>query len=257
MVGLLAATFSPDLIELACAGGFDWMLIDQEHSQIHGPRDLVQHLRAAELYDVMTIVKLNGWDPMAARDALDAGALGIQVPFVENAAMLREVLSECRFRPKGRRGYCPVGRATRYDMSPTAFDAYIELQNEHVIVIPSIESETAIENLDEILAIPDCPIVAIGPDDLRMSLGLTRDHESEVYLAKVVRAVAKKINAAGKLNMMPTYVPDDSNRDYWVEMINTLHNDLPYTTDGACMAFAYAAYMKLREAAKRRDPKKE
>jgi 2-keto-3-deoxy-L-rhamnonate aldolase RhmA len=253
-MGVVAGCDSAEMVELAGAGGMEWIIIDQEHTLIEGPKEALPLLRAAELFDMVTVVKLNGWDPIKARDAFDAGACGIQIPFVESVDQLREMIAACRFRPVGTRGYCPASRATKYDFSPEGYERYLELVNEHILIIPTIESEEGVNNLDEMLAaFPECPIFAIGPEDLRMSLGVSFDKEGSTYMHQVYSALSKKIRAAGKLNMIPMWGPaPGSDSGYVAEAVEALHNDLPYVLDGACLLYGYKEAMNIRERVKTR-----
>src|SRR5262249_44619543 len=98
----------------------------------------------------------------------------------------------------------------------------------------------------------ECPIFGIGPDDLRQSLALDwMSKKDEVYLQQVIRALTKKIRDAGKLNMLPVLAPDQEQMAFWHELIEHQNNDLPYTTDGACLALGFYAVMKLRDSFKK------
>jgi 2-keto-3-deoxy-L-rhamnonate aldolase RhmA len=252
-MGFLTGFDSAEMIELGGAAGFEFIIIDQEHSLLASPKEVLPLLRAAELYGLLTIVKLNTWDPIAARDAFDAGACGVQVPFVESAEMLREVVKACRFRPLGTRGYCPVSRTTKHDFSEAGFNRYLELVNEHILIIPTIESEEGVEALDEMLTNPDCPIFAIGPEDLRMSLGVSYDKDGANYMTKVLSAIGKKIDAAGKLNMTPLFWPMPGySREDTSKLLELHHNHLPYTLDGAALNYGYLEVMQVRQVARSR-----
>jgi 2-keto-3-deoxy-L-rhamnonate aldolase RhmA len=256
-MGFMCGFDNPEMVEVAGASGFEWTIIDQEHTVLSSPRDYIPLLRAAELYDMVTLVKLNGWDPIAARDAFDGGACGIQVPFVESLEMLQEVVSACTFRPLGTRGYCPVSRATKFDESEAGYNRHLDLQNEHILIIPMIETEDAVSNIDEMLAnSPRCPIFAIGPEDLRMSLGVSYDVQGAKYMMQVLTALAKKIHAAGKLNMIPLWGPSEGmSRDDVAHIVELHHNHLPYVLDGGALRYGYAETMQIRKVAQARREK--
>lgn len=250
-MGFLTGFDNAEMIELGGASGFEWIIIDQEHSTIASPKEVLPLLRAAELYNLVTIVKLPSWDPIAARDAFDSGACGIQVPFVESAEMLQEVVKACRFRPLGTRGYCPISRTTKYDYSEAGFNRYLELVNEHILIIPTIESEEGVENLDEMLTNPDCPIFGIGPEDLRMSLGVSLDQQGAQYMNRVIGAIGKKIAAAGKLSMTPLFWPlPGMSREDTSKLLELHHNHLPYVLDGAALLYGYQEAMQVRQVAR-------
>jgi 2-keto-3-deoxy-L-rhamnonate aldolase RhmA len=167
--------------------------------------------------------------------------------------MLREVVKACRFRPLGTRGYCPVSRTTKHDFSEAGLNRYLELVNEHILIIPTIESEEGVENLDEMLTNPDCPIFAIGPEDLRMSLGVGLDQQGAKYMNQVIGALGKKIAAAGKISTTPLFWPlPGMSREDTSSLIELHHNHLPYVLDGAALLYGYQEAMQVRQAARNR-----
>lgn len=258
--GIGTGSHAPDVIELIGAFKFDWLLLDSEHSPLSTPAQLTELIRAADLWNLPTIVKLPTWNPLFASDALDAGACGIQVPFVDNLAKLREVVSACRFKPIGTRGYCPLARGAGYGVQPGASQEFVDFQNRHILIIPMIESPEAVDNLDEMLASsPDCPVFSIGPEDLRVALDVPADAEGMKYMDRVLRAMVKKIHAAGKLMMLPIFGPSHNNTaQALAEDLEDMHNDLPYSVDTVCLAYGFEQMLKIRQlgadyAAKKRQ----
>jgi 2-keto-3-deoxy-L-rhamnonate aldolase RhmA len=256
--GIMTAQPSSQLLEMTLTRGFEWVLIDQEHSTVATPGDLVHLMQVADAANVPSIVKLAAFSPVAARDAFDVGACGIQVPFVSSGDQLREVIAACRFPPSGKRGFCPISRSTQYQMSDEIMARHMALQNEHILIIPVIETEAAVENLDAMLAeFPECPIFSIGPEDLRLSMGLEFNDEDTSHMVKVVRAIAKKIRAAGKLNMLPVYGPSTiKSSDDVAESIGFFYNDLPYFSDGNCLLYGASVAIEIRDKSRqKRAPK--
>jgi 4-hydroxy-2-oxoheptanedioate aldolase len=259
-MGMACGMSCPPIVEIAAHYGFDWILINQEHTLIQDVERLAAMLGAAERAGLCTLVKLNHWDPIRARDAFDAGAYGIQVPFVSGAAMMREVLAACRFAPHGSRGYCTVPRALLYGISgyggSDLQSEFVRFTNEHALYVPLIETVDGVNNLDEILAMPELPIIGIGPMDLAMSLQIGeemigRDPEALSFLLRTVLALSKKIHAAGKLVSLPTGAPTTGvARPVQVEALEGTGNDLPYTVDAQCLAYGMTEAIATRDEAR-------
>jgi 2-keto-3-deoxy-L-rhamnonate aldolase RhmA len=213
-------------------------------------------IRTAELRNVPTIVKLATWNPLFARDALDNGAFGIQVPFVDSAQMLREVILACRYKPVGTRGFCSASRGAGYGVQTSERDKFLAFQTQ-VLIIPMIESPEAVENLDEMLETsPEVEVYSVGPDDLRLALEVPSDAEGWKYMDKVVQSIARKVHKAGKLVMLPMAGPDRSyTPEVLAEDMELMHNDFPYTVDSVCLAFGLEEALRARTAAraKKRD----
>ncbi|WP_135533920.1 HpcH/HpaI aldolase family protein [Halostella pelagica] len=184
-VGLLDNTYSPSLVEFYGELGLDFVWLDFEHG---GPdpwdagtvEDL---LRAAERTGVEALVRLPDTDPTLVRKALDLGVRNVFLPRVETAAEVREAVRSARFRyddGAGDRGLA-APRARRWGLA----DDYVETEDRETLVGVTIENRESVENLDEILAVPELGFVFIGPLDLSVSLG----HPGEVDHPDVQDAV--------------------------------------------------------------------
>ncbi|KZS88653.1 Phosphoenolpyruvate/pyruvate domain-containing protein [Sistotremastrum niveocremeum HHB9708] len=106
-----------------------------------------------------------GWQ---IKIALDAGARGVIVPMVNNAAKAKEIVQDAKFPPAGRRGYGNPFTHTLWDQS---FTDYIKQANDNILVMVQIETKEAVENVEEIAAVPGVDVLFIGPFDLSLSLG--------------------------------------------------------------------------------------
>ena len=250
----LCSCISPIVTEIAALGGFGYILINQEHTIIDSQSDLAEHVRAAHITGLPIFVKLNEWDPLAARNAMDLGICGVQVPFINTAERLREAQASIRFPPYGNRGLCLVPRATHYGLQNRAAveqaSRFIDFSNRTAIVIPMIESVEALENLDEILAVPDVPIIALGPLDLGLSLGigeqaLNGDEEAANELGRVLRDVAARAHAAGKLVMAPAAIAAHEE-----EVMVANRNNLPYVLDTQALSHGMKEIVRISELAK-------
>lgn len=246
--GLLIGMPSTDVVEIAASMGFDWLLIDTEHTTISTPAQLLAMIRTAELYRVPTLVKLATWEQVRATDALDAGAFGIQVPFVDNLEILNEVIKAVRFKPAGTRGFCPAARAAGFEVNHASYDAFFAYQKQ-ALIMPLIESKEALANIDDMLAnSPDVPIFTIGAEDMRLSLGVDPDPKGRAYMRKIVQELSHKMAAAGKIVCLPYEPLADRTAAEAARDFDTMHNDMPYTGDTICLAFGIAESLRARDA---------
>lgn len=149
--------------ELVAEAGYDWICVDTQHGLLGYEQMLgiVQTLGRR----VPTLVRASWNDPSAIMRALDAGADGVVVPMVNSADEARAAAGACRYAPTGYRSYGPI-RATFGvpDHEPRTDD-------ERVICAVMIETEQAVANVDEILAVPGVDAAFIGPSDLALSIG--------------------------------------------------------------------------------------
>jgi len=184
-LGLLDNTYSPTVVEFSGELGLDFVWIDLEHG---GPDPwdagtMEDLLRAGERAGVELLVRLPDTDPTLARKALDLGVRSIFLPRVETAAEVRAAVKSARFRYEdgpGDRGLA-APRARRWGQA----DEYVETEDRETLVGVTIENEESVENIDEILAVPELGFVFIGPLDLSVSLG----HPGEVDHPDVQDAV--------------------------------------------------------------------
>lgn len=158
----------PSVAEIMGAGGFDWVAVDLEHGSI-GVNDLPNLFRALELHGTAPFVRLAHGEAKEIKQALDAGARGLIIPMVEDAAQLRRAISWARFPPLGQRG---VGYS-RANLFGKRFPTYFERINRELVIVAQIESIGAIRNLDEIASVPGLDAFIIGPYDLSASMGIT------------------------------------------------------------------------------------
>ena len=221
VIGIHISEVRPGIVEVAGRMGFDYVQISQEHTNLSS-QSLLEILPVADLAELVSLVKLNHPDPKLAVDAIDAGAMGVVVPYIESAAQLREFFQGTKFPPLGNRGMCPNVRAALWSATNQqsysketgkgqnpVLDEYFEFVNEHMIVVPMIESVDGVDNLDEILAVPGYSIIEIGLADLVLSLANAGFDNPARKAITVGRAVAKKCREAGKKIMLTMSLRED------------------------------------------------
>jgi 2-keto-3-deoxy-L-rhamnonate aldolase RhmA len=168
-LGIQCFTGDHSLIEVMGLTGFDFVMLDTEHSPAN-PRAMEDAIRAADGAGLVPLVRIpSARDETAIRRSLEAGAQGLFVPMVKSAADVEEVLDAALFPPLGTRGICPAVRAARYSFR--SFGEYAQWNNDNLVVIPLIEHPDAVANIEEICALDRVRILAFGAGDLAYAMG--------------------------------------------------------------------------------------
>lgn len=165
-IGCFMTLGSPGLTELLAACGFDWILIDTEHSPVEVP-DIINHLRAVNTPGVSALVRPAWNDMVTIKRILDQGAQTLLIPYVENAEEARQAVSAIRFPPRGLRGVSGASRAANYGLST---DYFAEAERELCLLV-QIETTGALSQIEEIASVDGVDAVFIGPSDLAASMG--------------------------------------------------------------------------------------
>ena len=188
VIGTFVGLGHPDVTEMLSRIGFDWLLLDAEHSSLsfETMENLMQAMNGT---DCVPIVRPQWNDPVQIKRILDIGAYGVLVPWVNSKEEAENAVKACRYPPEGIRGYGPR-RAGRFDLK------YFETANTEILVAIQIETKQAMENLEDILSVPGVDACYVGPYDLscNLGLGLPPKWDNPEYLAAFDRilAVAKK-----------------------------------------------------------------
>lgn len=185
---------SPTTAELAAQAGFDYLCVDMQHGMV-GRSDLLTMLQAIQPHNCRTLVRVPSNEFSIIGWALDMGATGVIVPLINSAADAEAALQATQYPPVGNRSMGPT-RAIR-----VFGDACIELAGTVIPCIPMIESLKALQNLDEILAVPGVNVIYVGPSDLSVHLGLERgNNDGEPTFDN---ALATIIDACQRHNVIP------------------------------------------------------
>lgn len=189
----------PAIAEIMAKAGFDWVVIDLEHSvmDISLTGDLI---RVIDLCGAAPLVRLTSNDPNQIKRVMDAGAHGIVVPMVNSAADAAKAVAATRYPPRGTRGV-GLGRAHGYGVS---FQDYLAWQHEGPVVIAQIEHKDAIEQLDAILTVPGIDGFIVGPYDLSCSMGIPGQFEDEAFVRSMtrIREAGKRIGCPAGLHIV-------------------------------------------------------
>jgi len=192
-VGLFVGLGSPYSMEILASAGFDWLLIDAEHSP-NTPASVLPQLQAAASYPVPVLVRPVNHDPALIKQYLDIGAQTLLVPMVDTAAQAVALVQAVRYPPRGIRGVgASLARAARWN----GVRDYARQADDEICLIVQVETRAGLENLDAILAVDGVDGVFIGPADLAASLGHLGEARHPEVQAAIENALGR-ISVAGK-----------------------------------------------------------
>jgi 2-keto-3-deoxy-L-rhamnonate aldolase RhmA len=191
-VGTWIMSASPLIAEAMGHTGFDWGVIDMEHTPLD-LADLVHMLQAVAGTPLVPVVRVPWNDAVFIKRVLDAGATTLLVPFVQNAEEARAAVAATRYAPEGCRGMAGMSRASRFGTAPD----YLRTANQQMGVIVQLETPQAIEQLEAIAAVPGVDALFIGPADLSATMGHVGLLTHPEVLALTATAI-KRAKAAGK-----------------------------------------------------------
>lgn len=178
---------SPESVEIMAYAGFDFVVIDLEHTTL----DLgaaSTHIAMARALGVYPLVRVPDHGLSVIQRVLDAGAAGVVVPHLDTVQQARAVVRATCFPPRGDRGSGGTSRAGRWGLLPRA--DYLEYGNEQALCIVQLESEVAIRNTREILALDGIGAAFVGTADLAMSMGVAAGSDEVDRLATSALAAA-------------------------------------------------------------------
>ncbi len=151
--------------EIMAKQGWDSLTIDMQHGLIDY-QAAVEMLTGISTTEVAPLVRVPWLDSGIIMKMLDAGSYGILCPMINNRRDAEELVSACRYPPRGHRSYGPI-RALPY-----AGADYLEHADETIVVLALVETKEALNNLDDIMTVEGLDGVYVGPSDLSLSLGL-------------------------------------------------------------------------------------
>ncbi|MDP2134331.1 MAG: HpcH/HpaI aldolase/citrate lyase family protein [Sulfuritalea sp.] len=192
-IGLFIGLGSPYSMEILASAGFDWLVIDAEHSP-NTPGTVLPQLQASAPWPAQLLVRPMNHDPALVKQYLDIGAQTLLVPLVDTAAQAAALVQAVRYPPQGIRG---VGASLARAACWNGVENYVRHANDEVCLIVQVETRQGLENLDAILAVEGVDGVFIGPADLAASLGHLGDARHAEVKAAIENALGR-IAGAGK-----------------------------------------------------------
>jgi 4-hydroxy-2-oxoheptanedioate aldolase len=191
-IGLWSSLCSNIAAEILAGCGFDWMLLDTEHSPNEVP-GLLSQLQAMATGSAAPVVRPAWNDPVLIKRVLDIGAQSVLLPYVQDADEARRAVAATRYPPAGIRGVTGSGRASNYGRVP----GYLQNADREICVLVQVETRAALDRLEAIAAVDGVDGVFVGPSDLAASLGhIGQPQHPEVQ--KALEDAARRLKAAGK-----------------------------------------------------------
>jgi 4-hydroxy-2-oxoheptanedioate aldolase len=205
-IGLWSSLCSNIAAEIISDSGFDWILLDTEHSPNEIP-DLVGQLQAMQASKTTPIIRPAWNDAVLVKRALDIGAQSLLFPYVQNAEEARAAVASTRYPPQGIRGVSVAARASRYGRTP----GYLGKSNAEICVLVQVETRSALSELEAIAEVEGVDGVFVGPSDLAASLGHLGNPQHPDVQAAIKDAVTR-LKKVGKPAGMLTGNEEEARR---------------------------------------------
>jgi 4-hydroxy-2-oxoheptanedioate aldolase len=196
-MGLFVNSHSPTLAEQLAHSGYDWLLVDTQHGPM-GNEQLSAMLAAISSGGAKSMVRVAGYhDRGGIQQALDLGADGVLVPYINSAEEARQAVSCCRYPTEGTRSVYFPQRST----NKAGLLGYVGNANKNIIVALQVETASCIKHIDEIAAVKGVDILFLGQNDLCMSMGLYEKYEfPHMYTSPELADATNKLVAAARAN---------------------------------------------------------
>jgi len=197
VAGVFSALESTVAIECLGLMGLDFVIIDTEHGTLD-PADMVPLIIAAERRDIVPFVRPKDASRESILRALDAGAMGLVIPFIKTVDEVKSIIECGKFAPLGQRGF-GGGRKSGFATFPESKDIhdYFATCNRETLLFPQCETVECLNNIEEIVALDGVDGIFVGPMDLSISLGIAAQWDNPIFTEAVAK-VGKVCKAAGK-----------------------------------------------------------
>mgnify|MGYP001071435219 FL=1 len=210
VVGTGGSVFEDNMVMLADAG-LDFILFDTQHSPVE-PKQYKSSMEAMRGKGAAPIVRVSANRAELICFALDLGARGIIVPMVNTKEEATAMVRACRYSPLGDRSNAGIrGEWGEFD----SYRDYLDTVNEELLIIPMIETQQAIDNIDEILSVPGIDVLLVGPSDLSIELNVPLDYPSDTYQAGLDKIAAACKNHGVVPGMY--FIPPAMDPNFYVE----------------------------------------
>ncbi|NPV69839.1 MAG: aldolase [Firmicutes bacterium] len=207
-LGIFVKIPSTEIVEMIAWSGFDFIVIDTEHSPL-SYNDVKMLTSVAQPQGLKVVVRPWNFADETLLHVLDTGVDGIQVPQLNGPGDAEKIVRAGRYPPLGTRGVAFSHRAGRYGFCDTK--AYVKESNEETLIVAHIETRTAFDSMRGIARTAGIDILFLGPVDLSFSLGTDAD-----YVNGGLKEAFLKMNAeareAGK--QMGTVVTDEKKLEF-------------------------------------------
>lgn len=198
--GTFCAIKDPAVVEMLGIAGYDFVIIDMEHSSA-SLSEIQNMVRTAELVGISPIIRVPQSAPGWYLRAAETGAHGVLVPHVTSADATRELVQAIKYPPVGDRGLDPTTRSADYGALPV--QEHMDITNKEIMAMVMIEDLEAVENLEEIISVPGLDLIFIGPSDLSRACGVAGELSHE----EVNKVVEKIFNVVKQYPHIKTGIP--------------------------------------------------
>ena len=208
-IGLWSSLSSHISTEIIAGSGFDWLLLDMEHSPNALPM-VHRQLQAMQGSATVAVVRPSWNDPVLFKRLLDIGVQNLLVPFVQNADEARRAVAATRYPPDGIRGVATTTRANRYGR----VHDYLKHANDEICIVTQIETRAALAAIEDIAAVDGVDGLFIGPNDLAADMGHLGESAHPDVRAAIEAAVCR-IQKTGKVAGILAGVEADAH--HWLD----------------------------------------
>jgi 4-hydroxy-2-oxoheptanedioate aldolase len=185
-VGLRQAR-TVDIAKIMKTAGYDFLFIDMEHNSMS--IDLAAQISvAAQDAGITPVVRVPGFQHFHATRALDAGALGIVVPHVDSAEIAARMVENCRYPPLGHRSV--TGALPQIDFRPMPVAEATTAIDAATLLVVMLETPRAVDNVEQIAAVPGIDVLLLGTNDLCMEMGIPGQLDHPRVAAAFERIIA-------------------------------------------------------------------
>jgi 4-hydroxy-2-oxoheptanedioate aldolase len=209
-LGLWTGLSSNNAVEVLANSGFDWLLLDTEHSPNELPMVHTQ-LQASTRGKAHPIVRPPWNDTVVIKRFLDLGVQTLLIPFIQNEEEARAAVAATRYPPRGVRGYAAAARASDFGR----IKDYPKLCEEHICVLLQVETPQALANIEAIGAVDGVDGIFIGPGDLAAAMGFIGQPTHPEVVAAIKDAIVRILACGQQAGIL---VGDESLTRQYIEM---------------------------------------
>jgi 4-hydroxy-2-oxoheptanedioate aldolase len=205
-IGLWCSLCSNIAADIVADSGFDWLLLDSEHSPNEIP-DLLSQLQASRGGTASPVVRPPWNDPVLIKRVLDIGAQTVLLPYVQHPEEAERAVASVRYPPAGIRGVAAASRASRYGRVTN----YLKNADAEICTLVQVETRSALDQLEAIAQVDGVDGVFIGPSDLSASFGHVGNPQHP-EMQGVLQDAVRRLKAVGKPAGILTGNEDEARR---------------------------------------------
>tara|TARA_B100000780_G_C21109363_1_gene448212 strand:- start:749 stop:1504 length:756 start_codon:yes stop_codon:yes gene_type:complete len=194
VIGTWQTIPSPIVTDIICSTGLDFVIVDAEHGPINfeTAQEMAITCESRSVSPIMRVGNINEDDILKA---LDIGMHGIQIPNVTNAEDINKIITYSKYPPVGNRGFSPFTRSGGYSLENAT--TITEIANQNTLIGINVEGVEAINNIDQIIEVPELDIIFIGLFDLSKALGIPGEVDNP-RVTNYLKELTEKILQSGK-----------------------------------------------------------